>query len=243
MARLTNGLLAGILDASVKKEMGREITRRVAPFVTTLVVRPQAAPEAAGLARGVNRLAARAVSRPVRTRLPGVVRGEGGTGVTAQASDKVSIEVNPHIIPEMTWGTTRGGTLATQVPTVPDDMKRLAGDVARYAVGISARTAESETEHRAEKYAYARVQLNVYEACMREELSCTPLEFVDRRRVLALCRRLYRLRYAGADFDRWAAEAAGRAGLPKRLATVICTAAARAIGRSRIGKSVTSKSA
>jgi hypothetical protein len=170
--------------------------------------------------------------------MTGAVSREDAAGVTAQASDKVRIEVNPHIIPEMTWGTTRGGTLATQVPTTSDDMKRLAGDVARYAAGISETTAESETEHRAEKYACARVQLAVYEARMREELSRIPLEFVDRRRVLALCRRLYRLRYAGAEFARWAAEAAGKAGLRKQVAMAICAAAARAIGQSLIGNSV-----
>jgi hypothetical protein len=240
---LTSVLLAGILVAIVRKEMEREITRRVAPFVTIHVAHRDTTPEAVQKAGGASRFVARVVSRPVRSQFPGVVRQECATGVSGQASDKVSIEANPHIIPGMTRGTTRGGTLATQVPTISDDMKRLASDVARYAAGISATTAESETEHRALKYACARVQLAVYEARMREELSRIPLEFVDRRRVLALCRRLYRLRYAGAEFARWAAAAAGKAGLRRRLATAICAAAARAIGRSGVGNSVKGQTA
>jgi hypothetical protein len=222
---------------SVRKEMKAQVTVRVTPFMTIHVVRRETAPEAIRKAGGASRVVTRVASRPVRTRLTGAVRRECATIIAAQASDKVRIEVNPHVIPEVTPGTTRGGSLTSQVPAISDDMKRLASEVARYAAGISTTTAEGETEHRALKYACARVQLAVYEARMREELSGVPLEFVDRGRVLALGRRLYRLRYAGADFSRWAAEAAGKAGLRRRLATAICAAAARAIGRSRIGKS------
>ena len=93
--------------------MGREITRRVAPLVTIHVVQRRTAPEAIRKAGGANRVVARVVSRPVRTRLTGAVRRECATGVTTQVSDKVSVEVNPHIIPGMTWGLASPGSLAT----------------------------------------------------------------------------------------------------------------------------------